>query len=69
MYNIMQEKLDEITKQVIFINNLQKIIGQPKKNIKERGLPLQNIQEHQIEYIRKALSIGEKSLSFIEFYL
>ncbi len=32
MYNIIQEKLDEITKQVIFINNLQKIIGQPKKN-------------------------------------
>ena len=36
-------------------------------NSEERGLPLQNIQEHQIDYIRKALSIGEKS--FILCYM
>lgn len=32
-----------------------------------RGLPLRNIEEHQIEYIRDALSIGE--VSFILCYM
>lgn len=33
----------------------------------ERGLPLKNISDHQIEYIRNALSMGEKS--FILCYM
>jgi recombination protein U len=32
-----------------------------------RGLPLKNIEEHQIEYIREALAIGE--VSFILCYM
>lgn len=32
-----------------------------KETREEKGLPLANIPEHQIEYIRQALLIGEKS--------
>lgn len=32
-----------------------------KETEEEKGLPLKNIEPHQIEYMRKALSVGEKT--------